>query len=95
MSWTEYAPAALLLSGVTCALLWRDVMPSGSVPVLVRLRSAAPEAGFAAAALADAAVIAIPAPGFVVLRGDAARIRRELGLAAVWRGADICGFGVP
>jgi hypothetical protein len=85
MSWTEYAPAALLLSGVTCALLWRDVMPSGSVPVLVRLRSAAPEA----------AVIAIPAPGFVVLRGDAARIRRELGLAAVWRGADGCGFGVP
>jgi hypothetical protein len=90
MKWVEVVPAASVSLLVTGALVAAQLLPAGEGTVLVRV---APDEGVAAlraAAAADARLVAIPAPGFAVLYGDAARIRRTLGLAVAWKGQAPC-----
>jgi|GEM_PF-6659955 len=95
MQLRQYLPSAALAIAVPLVLLWRQLTPEGSSPVLVHLGQTEAPYAFAAAAEADAAVLAIPAPGYVVLRGDAARIRHVLGLTVAWHGRAGCGEGAP
>ena len=86
----DLAPAAVISLGVTMATLAAQLLPFGTATVLVRLADAAPASALRAAAGADAALVAIPAPGFAVLHGDAARVRAALGLAVLWKGRPPC-----
>ena len=90
----DLVPAALLAGTVAAVLAGAELLPLGTATVLVRVAAAAPAdqlaTALAAAAAGDAALVSVPAPGFAVLHGDAARIRAALGLTVVWNGAAQC-----
>jgi hypothetical protein len=88
--WHHYLPIPLLPTCVIAMAVWLQVMPDGAAVVLVHLTEQRPEAAFVAAAQVDATVLAIPSPGYVVMRGDTARIRRAFGLAPLWTGGAGC-----
>nr|WP_321984563.1 hypothetical protein [uncultured Lichenicoccus sp.] len=86
----ELAPAALIALAVLAGAVGRELLPAGEATVLVRVAPGLREAPLLAAAGTGAALVAIPAPGFAVLHGNAARIRSVLGLAVVWPGNAPC-----
>jgi hypothetical protein len=65
------------------------MLPFGCATVLARVPMGARGAALAAAA-SGASLVAIPSPGYAVLRGDAARIRAHLGLTVLWHGSAPC-----
>lgn len=87
--WAGYLPAmaigVLVIGGVAAQRL----LPTGEGQLLVRAPG-----GVAAlidkAGRAGAAIMAVPAEGFAILHGDAARIRAELGPAVKWEGRFGC-----
>ncbi len=88
MTVADLFPAAGIGAFVSLSLAAAQVLPLGAATVLVR--APAPRDAAIEAAVTGAELVAIPAPGFAVLRGDAARIRHWLGLAVVWRGGALC-----
>ena len=90
MQITEFAPAAFIAFVVVAGSVAAQLLPQGEAVVLVRVPPALREAPLIAAARAGAALVAIPAAGYAVLHGDAARIRSISGLAVVWQGTAPC-----
>jgi hypothetical protein len=90
MRFRPFLPALALASVVTLVLAWARLEPYGTANMLVRLPSSRPDAAIVAASVADAALMAIPAPGFAVLRGDASKIRHAIRFAVGWEGAAGC-----
>lgn len=84
----ELVPAAMLGAAVSLVLGAAQLLPTGEAMLLVRAPTA--EAALAAADRADAALVGIPAPGFAIVHGDAARIRGALGLAVNWNASARC-----
>ena len=90
MQIAEFAPAAFIALVVVAGSITAQMLPQGQATLLVRVPPNLREAPLLAAARADAALVAIPAPGYAVLHGDAARIRSVSGLAVVWQGIATC-----
>ena len=90
MQIAELAPAAFIALIVVAGSMAAQVMPMGQASLLVRVSPAIREAPLLAAARAGASLVAIPAPGYAVLHGDAAHIRAVSGLAVVWQGNAPC-----
>ena len=86
----ELAPAVLITLAVTATLAGAQLLPFGKATLLVRTGIDMPAAAVAAAGVANATLVAIPAPGFAVLYGDASRIRKAVGLAVGWHGKASC-----
>lgn len=88
----DLAPALGLACLVTATLAVVELLPGGSGFALVRLGSRGIADVLAMPALADVAVVGLPAPGFAILRGDLGRIRAALGQAVPWPHGALCGF---
>ena len=88
MTARDLLPAAAIAALVTLSLATARLLPFGVATVLVRAADAA--TALRVAASADAALVGIPAPGFAVLHGDAARVRAAAGLAVQWKGSAPC-----
>jgi hypothetical protein len=83
-----FFPAALIALCAALVPATAALLPMGETMMVVRV---APDGGAArAAAAAGAALVRVPAPGYAVLWGDAARARRALGLVADWKGIGPC-----
>ena len=65
-------------------------MPFGKGVLLVRARDSTPASALMRAAVADADFVSIPARGFAVVYGDAAKVRAVFGLATPWKGGAPC-----
>jgi hypothetical protein len=81
------ATIAVLAAGALCAA---ELLPFGKTLLLVRLPTPGVGTALAAAAAADSAFVAIPAPGYAVLYGDASKVRAALGLAVPWKETSQC-----
>ncbi len=79
----ELAPALGLAVIVTGALCAAQLRPTGTQMLLVRADDEG--SAVAAASASGAALVGVPAPGYAVLYGDAARVRQAAGLAVPWR----------
>ena len=86
----EIIPAAGLALSVTAVLCGLQLMPFGEGMLLVRVHGDDPRSALRAAAMANAAFVSIPAPGFVVVYGEASKVRAALGLAVPWKGNAPC-----
>ena len=86
----DLLPAILIAAMTTGATTAMQLLPAGVATVLVRVADRSPAAALAIAAAADAALVSLPAPGFAVLHGDAARVRAAAGLAILWKGIPPC-----
>lgn len=87
---SEVIPAAGLALSVTAILCGLQLMPSGTGMLLVRVHGEESRSALMAAAMADAAFVSIPAPGFAVIYGEASKVRTALGLAVLWKGNASC-----
>ncbi len=76
--------------GVTALVCAAQLLPFGRTMLLVRVAGDGPGPALAAASVADAALVGMPAPGFAVVYGDASQVRRALGLAVRWKGSALC-----
>ncbi len=94
MTARDVLPAAALLLLVTGVLAVAHLRPSGAGLFLVRLGPAGVAGLLGSRALADVDLVAIPAPGFAVLHGDAGRIRSVAGLTVAWEGGVACSAGL-
>lgn len=72
------------------ALIGARLLPTGEATLLVRVGEGTQGAALVAAAEADASLVGIPAPGFAIVHGDAARVRATLGMAVLWNGGAPC-----
>lgn len=86
----DFTPAMAIAAFVTTALGVAQLVPFGKNILLVRVTHQGVAAALNAAALADAALVSIPGPGYVVLYGDASQVRRAVGLAVPWKGTALC-----
>ncbi len=86
----DFAPAMAMAIFVTTSLGVAELLPFGKKILLVRVTQDGAGAALNAAALADAALVSVPAPGYVVLYGDASQVRRAVGLAVPWKGTALC-----
>lgn len=86
----DFAPALLIGLFSTGLMAATQLVPVGENLLLIRLGDTGPEAALAAAAAADATLVRVPAPGFAVLHGDAARARAAFGWATLWTGNASC-----
>ncbi len=82
---SEIIPAAGLALSVTTILCGLQLMPSGIGMLLVRVHGDDARSALMAAAMADAAFVSSPAPGFAVVYGEASKVRTALGLAVPWK----------
>ena len=89
MKTSELVPAAAIAFLVTAGMCGAQLLPFGKAMLLVRT-SLDPKAALTAAAVAGAALVSVPAPGFAVLYGDASHMRGALGFAMPWKGAVPC-----
>ena len=87
---SEILPAAGLALSITTILCALQLMPFGKRMLLVRVHDEDPTSALIAAAMADAAFVDIPAPRFIVVYGEASRVRTALGLAVPWKGNAPC-----
>lgn len=87
---SEIIPAAGLALSVTAILCGLQLMPFGKEMLLVRVHAENPGSALMAAAIADAAFVSSPAPGFIVVYGEASKVRTALGLAVPWKGNAPC-----
>jgi hypothetical protein len=87
---SEIIPAAGLALSVTAILCGLQLMPFGKGMLLVRVHGENPGSALMAAAIADAAFVSSPAPGFAVVYGEASKVRTALGLAVPWKGNAPC-----
>jgi hypothetical protein len=83
----------LITTFTGAAMALAQCLPLGSATVLIR--AATPDMALALAARSGAALVALPAPGFAVLHGDAARIRGNAGRTTLWQGAAQCSASRP
>ena len=90
MQIVELVPATLIALVVVAGSVAAQVMPVGEASLLVRVPPDVREAPLLAAASAGATLVAIPASGYAILHGNAARIRAASGLAIVWQGKAPC-----
>lgn len=90
MSTSDFVPAALSGILVVAALIGARLLPVGEATLLVRLGNDTQAAALVAAAGADASLVGIPAPGYAIVHGDAARVRATLGVAVLWNGGAPC-----
>jgi hypothetical protein len=89
MAARDLIPSTALTLCVCATIAAAHVLPLGRATVLVRVPQDERHA-LLKAAESGAALVSLPAPGFAVLRGDAARIRAHLGLSVLWQGAAPC-----
>ncbi len=75
------------------ALIGARLLPTGEATLLVRVGKDTQRAALVAAAEADASLVGIPASGFAIVHGDAARVRATLGMAVLWNGGAPCSTG--
>jgi hypothetical protein len=87
---SEIIPAAGLAVAVTTVLCGLQLVSFGQGMLLVHVRGDDLKSALMAAALADAALVSIPAPGFAVIYGDATKASTALGLAVPWKGSAPC-----
>lgn len=85
MRFRDLLPAMVLSALATTFMLGGRLLPSGERPVLVRLGAEGLGELFRDPALAEVALVDLPAPGFAVLRGGAAAIRSAFGLTVAWK----------
>ncbi len=91
LAWvSEILPAVGLALSVTAMIGAMQLMPLGEGLLLVRVGDEDPRSALMTAAKAGAALVSIPAPGFAVVYGDAARVRKAVGLAVTWKGNALC-----
>jgi len=81
-------PAFLIATTVNAVIAIAQYLPSGTATVLIRAPSPAVAAMLAARSGAD--LVAVPAAGFAVLRGNTARIRASAGPIVLWQGTAPC-----
>jgi|GEM_PF-4093448 len=86
----DLLPAVALMLMIVGMITGLQLMPYGRKMLLVRLHDADPQSALKAAAMAQAAFVGSPAPGFAIVYGQAARVRAALGLAVVWKGNGLC-----
>jgi hypothetical protein len=84
----DLLPGFLIAAFSGAALAAGQCLPLGTATVLVRTPS--PQTALALAASSGAALVAMPAPGFAVLHGNATRIRANAGFTFLWQGATAC-----
>ena len=87
---SDLIPAASIAVVVTAAVCAAQLLPFGRTMLLVRVPGDGLGPALAAASVADADLVAIPAPGFAIVYGDASQVRRALGLAVRWKGSALC-----
>ena len=87
---SEIIPAAGLTLSATAILCGLQLVPFGKGMFLVRVDGQDSNSALMAAAMADAAFVSTPSPGFAVLYGEASRIRTAVGLAVSWKGDAPC-----
>ena len=86
----ELSPAAALALFVMVAIFGLQLHPFGKGLFLVRAHDRTPRSALMAAADARGALVGIPAPGFAIIYGEAAKIRAALGLTVLWKGNAGC-----
>ena len=89
---SDLLPAALLAFGLIVVSVTVRMLPFGSANLLVRVPDAQHGSALLLAARSNASLMSIPAPGFAVLRGDAASVRAASGLAVIWKGRAACSM---
>ena len=87
---SELIPALGLAFFVTTIICGLQTVPFGVGLLLVHVNGKEPGEILTAAAVADAVFVASPAPNFVVLYGDASKVRAKFGLALPWKGNLLC-----
>jgi hypothetical protein len=88
MTFRDLFPAGLIAAATGAALAAGQCLPLGDATVLVRTPSS--QSALLLAARSGAALVGVPAPGFAVLHGDAARIRAAAGFTSLWQGQAPC-----
>ncbi|MCK8784220.1 hypothetical protein M0638_07495 [Roseomonas sp. NAR14] len=86
----DLMPALAMATLVPLAMAPGRLLPEGDTPVLVRLGNAGLERLLRQPSLAEVRLLALPAPGYAVLRGDTALIRSTFGSAVAWQGVSTC-----
>lgn len=86
----DLLPALAMSLVATIAITASRLLPSGDGLVLVRLGPSGFSGALDAPDMADIALVDLPAPGFAVLRGDAAQIRSVFGAGLRWKGNAPC-----
>lgn len=86
----DLIPALTLAFLVTTGIAAGRLLPQGDMPVLVHVGSSGLANAFQKPGMADVLLVGLPAPGFAILKGNAAKIRAALGLTISWQGRVPC-----
>ena len=86
----EIIPAAVFFIFITLIIFGIQLMPFGKGMFVIRIDKSNSKSALMADVMADISFVSIPAPGFVVVYGEASKLRGAFGLVTPWKGNAPC-----